>query len=169
MPEASGTDVNLLRRLNNEKATNNVNTTNSSKSEDVMYNTTTGKYEPTPEEQKHNQRTTEDKVLNDLAKAESGVNKKPEEKKIEVSKPKEEPKKESKSISFEEARKIASEKKIETVPATEIKPNIQSKVTESANIKSEVTKYNASDVRKEFEKLKGNYKKKIKFVSKNAK
>ena len=138
------------------------------KSEEVTYNTSTGKYETVSEKQKSDQKIADDNILNELSKAESGINKKPEERKVETSKSKKE-QEESKSISFEEARKVASEKKSETTPVTEIKPNIQSKVTESANIKSKVTKYNASDIRKEFEKLKGKYKKKVRFIAKNAK
>lgn len=138
------------------------------KSEEVTYNTSTGKYETVSEKQKSDQKIADDNILNELSKAESGINKKPEERKIETSKSKEE-QEESKSISFEESRKIASEKKSETTLATEIKPDIQSKATESADVKSAVTKYNASDVRKEFEKLKGKYKKKARFIAKNAK
>jgi hypothetical protein len=56
-----------------------------------------------------------------------------------------------------------------SVKATEIKPDIESKATESADIKSAVTKYNASHIRKEFDKLKGKKKKNAKFTLKNAK
>lgn len=70
---------------------------------------------------------------------------------------------------FSKAREAAEEKKSESVKATEIEPDNKSKATEVANTKSEVAKYNASNIRKEFDKLKGKNKKKAKWVLKNAK
>lgn len=81
----------------------------------------------------------------------------------------EEPIKTEEKPNFSKAREAVSEKKSESVKATEIEPDNKSKATEAADTKSEVAKYNASNIRKEFDKLKGKNKKKAKWVLKNAK
>lgn len=102
-----------------------------------------------------------------------------EQNKVEVQKqesPKEQPKttaeepaKTEEKSDFSKTKEAASEKKQESVKATEIKPDIQSKAIESVNTKSEVSKFNASNIRKEFDKLKGKGKKKAKWALKKAK
>lgn len=81
----------------------------------------------------------------------------------------EEPVKTEEKPDFSKAREAVNEKKSESVKATEIEPDNKSKATEAADTKSEVAKYNASDIRKEFDKLKGKGKKRAKFTLKNAK
>lgn len=79
----------------------------------------------------------------------------------------EEPIKTEEKPDFSKAREAVSEKK--SVKATEIEPDNKSKATEAADTKSEVAKYNTSNIRKEFDKLKGKNKKRAKWVLKNAK
>ena len=52
-------------------------TNNPSKAEEVTYNISTGKYETISEKQKSDQKIANDNILNELSKAESGINKKP--------------------------------------------------------------------------------------------
>lgn len=152
---------------------NQSTSTTPKESEEVSFNVTTGKYETKTASEKIDQKIADDAVLNKLGEAKSEIGQKPEEKKIEI---KETPKKEEektidntkeKTVDYTKAREAISKNK--SVKATEIEPDIKSKATETVDTKSEVTKYNASNIRKEFDKLKGKSKKKAKWVLKNAK